>query len=332
MKNLLFIPISKIFEAVSKTRIYLYRRRILNRKSLIGRTISVGNITVGGTGKTPLVAFIAKILAKKGEKVCILTRGYGRENSKQRVLVSDGKTIFANTKQSGDEPFELAEKLHGIAAVIADKRRYEAGKWAVENLGSTAFILDDGFQHIQLNRNLDIVCIDASNPFGNGKLLPAGVLREPVEALERADAIVITRANLIHLSEFTHESLTAEIMKYTDSPIFVSRNKIDDSEVDKSQKCFAFCGLGNPENFFEQLEQDGFEVNGKKAFLDHHKYSKKDIDLIENLAAEVDAKLLLTTAKDAVKLSIFEFFLPIKIVESKITFDDEKAFSDLISN
>jgi tetraacyldisaccharide 4'-kinase len=332
MKNLLFIPISKIFEAVSKTRLCLYRRRILNRKSLPCRTISVGNITVGGTGKTPLVAFIAKFLAQKGENVCVLTRGYGRENPKQRVLVSDGKTIFANAKQSGDEPFELAEKLRGIAAVIADKRRHEAGKWAVENLGITTFILDDGFQHIQLNRNLDMVCIDASNPFGNGNLLPAGVLREPIESLERADAVVITRANLIHLSEYMIESLTAEIRKHTRSPIFISRNKIDDSEIELNENCFAFCGLGNPRNFFEQLEQDGFEISGKKAFRDHHKYSGEDVDLIERLAAEADCKLLLTTAKDAVKLSEFEFSLPIKIVESKITFDDEKAFSDLISN
>jgi tetraacyldisaccharide 4'-kinase len=325
MKNLLFTPLSKIFEAVSKTRSNLYKNEIFKTNKLECKTISVGNITVGGTGKTPLVAFIAEILANNGEKVCILTRGYGRENPGKRVLVSDGKTIFSTAKHSGDEPLELAEKLLGKAAIIADKKRFEAGKWAIENLGTTVFILDDGFQHIQLKRNLDIVCVDATNPFGNRKLLPEGILRESLDNLKRAHAIVITRANLIESSDSV-QHLIAEIQNMTDSPIYVSRNKIIHNSQFTNNNCFAFCGLGNPDNFFNQLLQDGFEVLGTKIFRDHHKYSQDDVKEIERLAKDCRAKMLLTTAKDGVKLKELEFSTPLEIVESKIVFDDKEAF------
>ena len=331
MKNLLFTPLSILFEAVSKTRSILYKKGFLKTQILDCKTISVGNITVGGTGKTPLVAFIAELLADNGEKVCVLTRGYGRDNSNKRVLVSDGETVFANAKQSGDEPFELAEKLIGKSAIIADKKRFEAGKWAIENLGITKFLLDDGFQHIQLKRDLDIVCIDATNPFGNYNLLPAGILRESLNSLQRADAIVITRANLIKSSD-SIQHLIAEIKNYSNASIFVTSNKIIHNSQLAISNCFAFCGLGNPNNFFDQLIQAGFEVQGTKTFSDHYKYTQQDVLEIEQLARDCNAKNLLTTAKDGVKLRDLEFSIPLEIVESKLIFEDIDGFKKLILN
>jgi tetraacyldisaccharide 4'-kinase len=323
IKNLLLSPASLLFGAVAKARRTLYAKGFLKSNKLAAKVISVGNITVGGTGKTPLVVFIAKVLAEKGEKVCILTRGYGRENAHERLLVSDGEKILANVKMSGDEPFESAEKLLGISAVLADKNRASAGTWAIKNLGITAFILDDGFQHIQLQRDLNIVCIDATNPFGNGKLLPAGILREPLESLKRADAIVVTRANLIPDSKF-------QISDYTDAPIFISRNITNRKSKIKNRKCLAFCGLGNPENFFSQLRQDNFNLVATEIFRDHHDYSQQDADEIEHIAKMRNAEILLTTAKDAVKLRDLKFELPLEIVESELVFDDDEGFKKLI--
>jgi tetraacyldisaccharide 4'-kinase len=330
MKNLLLSPLSLLFGAVAKTRRTLYAKDFLKSSKLAAKVVSVGNITVGGTGKTPLVVYIAKVLAEKGEKVCILTRGYRRENAHERLLVSDGKKILANVKMSGDEPFESAEKLLGISAVLADKNRTSAGSWAIENLGITAFILDDGFQHIQLQRDLNIVCIDATNPFGNGKLLPSGILREPLESLKRADAIVITRANLMENGKRTMDNLLFEIKQFTGSPIFISRNQIILNSQFLILNSFAFCGLGNPENFFSQLRQDKINVIATKTFRDHHVYSQQDANEIVGIAKKNNAEVLLTTAKDAVKLRELKFELPLEIVESELVFDDEEGFKRLI--
>ena len=253
-----------LYGAITKARNALYEKGWLKSFSLGVPTISIGNITVGGTGKTPLVAFVAEILVEYGEKVCILTRGYGRENTKQRVLVSDGEMILAEVKKAGDEPYELANKLLGKSVVVADANRVLAGNWAREKFGVTAFVLDDAFQHRQAKRDLDIVLVDATNPFGNGKLLPFGILREPLENLQRADVIIISRANLTD----DLDNLKSGISKINPNcPIFVSENKVAnlvnlkefhiERTKDKGQrtkdKSLAFCGLGNPNNFFEQL-------------------------------------------------------------------------------
>jgi tetraacyldisaccharide 4'-kinase len=220
-------PLSFLFRSVVRARQELYERNIFKSQRLGGFTISVGNITVGGTGKTPLVAYIAEILAAEGEKVCVLTRGYGRENPRRRILVSDGEKILTDdAKQAGDEPLELARKLVGAAAaVVADADRLAAARWARENLGATVFVLDDAFQHRRARRDLDIVCIDAANPFGNGKVLPAGILREPLSGLRRADVVVITRANLV--DEKKVSDLKFQISDLSPgAKIFVSRSRI----------------------------------------------------------------------------------------------------------
>lgn len=327
IKSFISAPFGWLYGAGMKIRNSLYAKGIFKSEDLKVPVISVGNITVGGTGKTPLVAHIAEILADKGEKVCVLSRGYKRENESKRVVVSDGENIFATVKEAGDEPFELAKKLLGKSVVIADANRAAAGKWAREKFGITAFVLDDAFQHLKVKRDLNIVCIDATNPFGNGKIIPAGILREPLENLRRADAIVITRANLVEAIS----NLKTRISNVTSAKIFVSKNRISAKCKVQSAKYFgAFCALGNPQNFFAQLKQEGFKIVFTKTFPDHHFYTQKDIEELEKEAGKNGAESFLTTAKDAVKLSDLKFEIPLIIAESEIVFDDETAFRELI--
>ena len=329
-------PLGYLYGAIANARNALYDKGVFKSHALGAKTISIGNITVGGTGKTPLVAFVAETLFEAGEKVCVLTRGYGRENPGQRVLVTDGEKIPADVRRTGDEPFELARKLSGKAVIVADANRVSAGRWAREKFGITAFVLDDAFQHRKAKRDLDIVCVDAINPFGNGKVLPAGILREPLENLKRAGAVVITRANLAE----NVENLKSEISSYTDCPIFVSRNEfsnfteINNSETRNSkikiQKSLAFCALGNPNNFFEQLKRDNFNLIATESFPDHHFYKQKDIEKLKIKAKSQNIEVLLTTAKDAVKLAHLETGMPCYVIENKLVFEYEKKFSEMI--
>jgi tetraacyldisaccharide 4'-kinase len=331
-----------LYGKISNFRKALYEKGVFKSASLGAPAVSVGNITAGGTGKTPLVAFVAEVLAGNGEKVCILTRGYGRENPKKRVLVSDGEKVLVDVETAGDEPFELARKLLGKALVVADANRVAAAHWARETFGATAFVLDDAFQHHRAKRDLDIVCIDATNPFGSGRIF----LREPLKNLKRADAIVITRANLVE----NIESLKSQISKFNpDCPIFTAKNKISqlielkefnskgqkrEAAADNRQlttdNYFAFCALGNPDNFFEQLKRENFNIISTQKFPDHHFYTRKDIANLEERAIESGAEIFLTTAKDAVKLKDLELNLECFVAESEIVFDDEKKLREII--
>jgi len=334
--------LSWIYGKITNLRNSLYERGVFQSHRLGAAAISIGNITVGGTGKTPLVAFVAEILAEQGERVCILTRGYGRENPGERVLVSDSEKILADVKKAGDEPFELARKLPGKAIIVADANRVAAAKWAKEEFKITAFVLDDGFQHRRAERDLDIVLLDATNPFGNSKTLPSGILREPLANLQRAGLIVITRANLVNPKQISDLKLQITNLN-PDCPIFTAENKISnlvelkdflETPNPKSQipnpKSLAFCALGNPDNFFEQLKLENFDLTATRKFPDHHRYAQADIEKLEAEAKQNGAESLLTTAKDAVKLSNLRFELPCYVVENRLVFDDEKKLREII--
>ncbi len=329
-------PLGIIYSLIIGIRNSLYNRGFLRLYSLGARTISVGNLTTGGTGKTPLVALIAKTLAEHGETVCILTRGYGRKDPRERVLVSDGKRVLSDAAMGGDEPVELAQQLFGKAIVIADANRVAAARWAVEKFGITVFILDDGFQHRRAKRDLDIVCIDATNPCGNGRMLPAGPLRESFKGMERADVIVITRANLAGDTD----ALEAGLKNHNAAaPIFRASTRVREikefhaktqsPQNKKPEVVFAFCALGNPDSFFS-LAAGELDLAGHEAFRDHHYYDQSDIDRITNLARECGAKALLTSAKDAVKLDGLLFGLPCYVIQIETVVEDAKAFRDLI--
>ena len=329
----------------------LYDRGVLGSHGLGARTISVGNLTTGGTGKTPLVALISEVLLETGETVCVLTRGYGRAKPRERVLVSDGERVLANAATGGDEPVELATRLGGRAIIIADADRLAAGRWAKEEFGVTAFVLDDGFQHRRVRRDLDIVCIDATDPCGGGRVLPAGRLRERFVELRRADAIVLTRADLVEDTSAIEQRLRRRNER---APIFRAETRVaglvpieefrataqrtQGAGTDYDRPFAAFCALGNPEAFFKTIERHLREPGigdprlvVKRVFADHHSYKQADIEDVERRAKDAGAESLITTAKDAAKLKGLRFSLPCFVAVAETVIDDQEAFRRLVS-
>jgi tetraacyldisaccharide 4'-kinase len=332
------LPLGGLYGVAMKARRGLYRRGWLRVQNLGVPVISVGNLTMGGTGKTPLVEWIAAKLAAENRRVCILTRGYRRANPKQRVIVSDGTEVLSDAANAGDEALLLAERLKGRAAVISDADRASAARWAIEHLGSEVFVLDDGFQNPGLARSLDVVVVDARNPWGNRHLLPAGILREPLRELARADCIVLTRMDD---SEQTSE-LESEISKLSKGPIFHSRTNIlslrpiniasksPRLEEVRSASVAAFCGIGNPQSFFALLRRNGYQLAHTKIFSDHYTYSQADIDRVVGDSVAAGAQALLTTSKDEVKLRSFGFDLPCYAVDIAIEIAETEQFQSLI--
>ena len=329
-------PLSLVYGAAVKIRAALYRKGVFKTQRVGVPVISVGNITTGGTGKTPLVEWIAGHLASRGRRVCVLTRGYRRANPSERVVVSDGQRIVAGAEQSGDEAMMLARSLLGKASVLCDADRVAGANWAIENLNPDVLLLDDGFQHVRIGRDLDIVAVDATNPWGPGRLLPAGILREPISSLNRADCIIVTRTDAIDAN------LEERISQATDAPIFGSTTIISrimalhlpelktDKETLRKQPISAFCGIGNPNAFFQQLRDEGFELRHTEAFRDHYKYSQPDIDRLSRAAADAGAQALITTPKDAVKLVSLRFSLPCYVVEIEVQIHEADRFLALI--
>jgi len=325
--------LSAIYGKIVDFRNALFDRGVFRSHNLGARTISVGNITTGGTGKTPLTAYVASILADRGEKVCILTRGYGRKNPARRVLVSNFDSVLADAAAGGDEPVELATKLLGKAVVIADANRVSAGLWAKEEFGITAFVLDDGFQHRKVKRDVDIVCIDANNPFANREMLPAGRLREPVECLERADIAAVVHSEGASALTQLYKDLqnTAPKLAIFEARKTVTRIRpIEDGPVADDHRFVAFCGLGNPESFRVLLAEQGVMIAGFHDFSDHHRYSQADIEALNKAALDKNATAFCTTGKDAVKLDGFRFSLPLFIVEISLSLDDPEGFAALL--
>ena len=319
--------IAKLYGKIADLRNSLYDRGVFHSERLPARTISIGNITTGGTGKTPLVAYVANLLAARGQKVCILTRGYGRADESKRILVSDGECILEDADTAGDEPIELAKKLLGRAIVIADADRVSAAEWAGRRFKPNVLILDDGFQHRRAARDLDIVCVDATNPFGGDQMLPAGRLREPPNNLSRAGVVVITRSNLSHnLDEIKRR--VAELAP--DAHVFTAVQKMINVETLRDRAVYAFCGIGNPDAFFGQLRSDGINLSGTRSFRDHWSYQRPDIDVIEEAARKANADTLVTTAKDAVKLDTSWFTMPFEVAGVEVVLDDAERFAELL--
>jgi tetraacyldisaccharide 4'-kinase len=330
-------PLGLVYGAAVNIRSALYRNGIFKTQTVGIPVISVGNITIGGTGKTPLVQWIAGRLGERGDRVCVLTRGYRRANPSERVVVSDGERIIADTEQSGDEAMMLARSLVGKAAVVCDANRVAGARWAIENLNPGVLILDDGFQHVRIARDLDLVTLDATNPWGNGRLLPAGILREPTDSLSRADCIIVTRTD-----DAIEAGVQARIRQATDAPILRSTTVISritpigspeldaDREALRQPPVAAFCGIGNPNAFFQQLRAEGFDLRHNEVFRDHHKYSQTDNDRLTQRATDAGANALITTAKDAVKLGSMRFTLPCYVCEIEMQIPEADRLLALI--
>ncbi|MCA1593674.1 MAG: tetraacyldisaccharide 4'-kinase [Acidobacteria bacterium] len=334
-------PLSFLYGAVVRARLALYRAGALDTHRINAPVISVGNITSGGTGKTPLVEWLARAVAREGLRPCILTRGYGRADARRRVVVSDGEKLLADAREGGDEPRLLAEALRGVASVVSDADRVAAARWALANLKAEAFILDDAFQHLRIARDLNIVTLDATEPWGGGHMLPRGRLREPPGGLRRADCIVITRADLARdLDSLRAEAerlgggralvLTSRVKTLQVRPLTNTSSQIEFENEAVPQPVGVFCAVGNPEAFFRHLRNDGYEVCDTRAFPDHHQFTQGEIDELSRGAVRSGARALLATAKDAVKLHSLRFALPLYVVEIGLEFNDESGLESLV--
>lgn len=340
-ESFILAPIGALYGVVTRARLALYGSGVLRVQRVDAPVLSVGNITAGGTGKTPLVEWLARVVAlQERKRVCILTRGYGRANERQRVVVSDGTRVLADAREGGDEPLLLAESLLSVAAVVSDADRVAGAHWAIENLGSEVFILDDGFQHLRIARDLNIVTVDGTDPFGGGRLLPRGRLREPVKGLRRADLIVVTRSEQAHdidrlRAELEHLSggrpvLFSRARTRAVRPIAETGEGETVSAASLPRASAAFCAIGNPGAFFTHLRSDGHTLAYTRAFTDHHVYTQADAESLARAAKDAGAELLLTTAKDAVKLRSLRFDVPCYVIEIELEFDDETSLVRLI--
>lgn len=277
----------------------LYDKKILKPVKVAATVISVGNLTTGGVGKTPIVAELARHFVDKGERVAIISRGYGGKlNNKQVNVISDGINLYYKADMAGDEPYWLAVNLN-MCAVLTCANRVKAAKHAIKELGVTKIILDDGFQHRKIYRDLDIVLADSEKMFGNENLLPAGPLREGLEAFKRIDKLIIVSKSVDHtraekLAKIMAKKQKLDVAVAKIEPDYVY-NIISGEHLGKGAKITALSAIGQPEQFYNFLKND-YKIKEKITFDDHHQYVKEDIKDIEGD--------IVTTEKDAVKLAL----------------------------
>lgn len=303
-------PFAWIYGCASGARSAAYQRGWLKAQRLAPPVISIGNLTAGGTGKTPLVALVARILLARGLKPAILTRGYGRAPGSALIALDPAPERSPDPRQAGDEPALLAAALPDVPIVISASR-VEAGRYAVERYQPDALLLDDGFQHLKLARRLDIVALDATQPFSDRALIPRGRQREKCAALKRAHIVVLTRTGPDRLAAAA--PLERRVRRiHPRVPVFHCETKLSGwlSLADRepapagfpvNRLAYAFCGIGNPGAFFRDLEKWGLTLAGKQVFRDHHVYSNSEIARLVIAAQDAKAALV-TTVKDTMNL------------------------------
>ncbi len=310
-----------IYGAVAQLRLWLFDHGILHRYPLGCQVISVGNITAGGTGKTPMVEALARVLQQKGRKVAILSRGYRKKEDSlgTRVrrgldrrppprIVSDGKTVLLDSEHAGDEPYMLAKNLAGVV-VLVDKDRVNSGRYAVRTFGCDTLLLDDGFQYQRLKHRMDLVLVDCGNPFGNGNVLPRGILREPLRNLRRARFLCITkvrgRDTTALRALIRRHNPTAGLMECDHIPRSL-RDAFTGAERPLSAlrgaNVFSVAGIASPAGFDTSLEDLGATILDCRHFADHHRYGADEIADILARAAALGADMVVTTEKDAVRM------------------------------
>ena len=315
--------LSYLFSGLVQIRLYLYKNRIFRSTHLGCQVIVVGNLTVGGTGKTPVVEKLARSLRDRGRKVAILSRGYrskkepffkkwiraiSHAESPPPRVVSDGEKIYLTSETAGDEPYMLAKNLPGVF-VIVDKDRVKAGQYAIKKFGADIIILDDGFQYLSLAEHQHLLLIDKNNPFGNSNLLPRGVLREPIRHLRRASYVFLTKSNGnpdkdlenliqqhkpgIEIIECTH---AAQYLKAVHGRDVLPLNTL------KGKRIAAFSAIAVPEGFENILREHGAEIRFRRRFIDHHRFHEWELEELSRTAREAELDMLLTTEKDSVRI------------------------------
>jgi tetraacyldisaccharide 4'-kinase len=303
------MPLAAGYRLGTTLRRVAYRRGWLKTSRLNRPVISVGNLTAGGTGKTPLVAYVAELLHKHGLKPAILTRGYKRQSTQKLIAVEPAAERAPDPRAIGDEPALLARKLPQVPIVVSADR-YRAGCLAESRFHVDAHILDDGFQHWALARDVDIVVLDVTQNLSTAQLLPAGRLREPLEALQRAGMIVLSRTELADPAPL--ESLARRIAPQAKvfhaatqlcELVDVNSGRTYSPSAHQGEQVYAFCGIGNPKAFFDDLKAWGFSVAGQRSFGDHHRYVEGDqVHFMKAYKSLPGLKAVVTTEKDAQNL------------------------------
>ncbi len=356
LMRFLMRALSGVFRAIVQIRLWRYRSGAREQKYLGVQVVAIGNITVGGTGKTPVVELLARTLRDRGRHVAILSRGYkskkldhaqrwqtpqGQPIPSERMpkVVSTGSALLLDSKFAGDEPFMLARNLDGVAVVV-DKNRVKSGHFAVSQLASDTLLLDDGMQYLDLAHSIDLVLIDASSPFGTEALLPRGTLREPPKNLRRASYILITKctgsSNADLIARIRKYNRTAEIIECTHGPIHLENvftRERQPLEFLKDKWVGAISAIAVPEAFESSLEKLGARVEIRRRFSDHYRFSRKEVEIFMQRCVERDMELICTTEKDAVRfphptsVDVPVYFLRIEVE----ILEGQEIWSDLIS-
>ena len=328
--------LSFIYGSLVAIRNFFYKTNILSTKSLNCKVISIGNITVGGSGKTPTVEYLSNLLQSKGHKVGIISRGYKRK-SKSTLVVTDGKKKPESWKHVGDEPFLLAHKLENIPIVVGISR-YKAGSMMIEKFQPDVILIDDGFQHLSLHRDLDIVLVNSKDKRSDHKLIPSGKLREPISNLTKADLIIITKSN-IHapsnylinkIESFNRPTIYNELQ--IDSLLQIKSNKINKLDKIANKKVYLFSALGDNESFKKIMGYTDAKIVGHSKYPDHYQYTLDDLNDIEQKATKRNAEFLITTEKDLVKIKPQNRKIDIYTVRMKMIFKPDKLFNEYIDN
>ncbi len=349
--NLLFIS-SRFYRMAVQFRLWMYDKRVIRNHALGCLVVSIGNLSCGGTGKTPVVEVFARTLSGMGRKVAILSRGYRskKRSFKDKVLhafrhgkiepppkvVSDGKNLLLNSEYAGDEPYMLASNLRDVAVVV-DKDRVKSGIYAIDHFQSDVIILDDGFQYLMMKPHINIVLVDATDPFGNGHVLPRGILREPIKNIRRADYIFLTKSDgshrINHLKRFIHKhTRRAEIIECCHKPQhlvkFLTGEQLPLEKLYQA-KVAALSAIARPDSFERFLKDFGAELVYTDRFADHHRYTEQEIIDFVNQAKSAGAEMIVTTEKDAVRIPkmnrcdvpIYYLRIEIDILSGKESFD-----------
>ena len=322
-------PLAVIYGIVMRLRAFLFAIGLFRSRGLGVPVISVGNLTMGGTGKTPMVAFLARFFIARGKRVAVLSRGYGGSCHGTTRIVADGKETLLSAAEAGDEPYLLAATVPGLMVVIGPDR-HRAGKLAEEQLSPDIFILDDGFQHQRLRRDLDILLLDCEKPYGNGRIFPAGELREPSSAAGRAHLVIYTRCHGTVAGPATgkpscraHHQLTGLVMP--------GATEHHPFSILDGEQVMAFAGIADPARFFDALEEAGVKLTATLAFEDHTEYGDEEIASLERLRDASRCTRLLTTEKDAVKLLPWmERLGALYAVPLEMRFEDDKPLIEAL--
>jgi tetraacyldisaccharide 4'-kinase len=314
---------SPFYSIAMSLRAALYRKGLCKQHRLSVPVISVGNLTMGGTGKTPMVMYLARLLADINP--VIVSRGYGGKAREKVNVVSNGRTVSLTASAAGDEPFYMAENLPGVP-VLTSRNRVDGGRYAVEHLSAGAVILDDGFQHLGLYRDLNLALFKVDTFLGNNRVFPGGDMREPLKALERADCFVLTCVDEGNRSRA--EAIKRALNKrFPLIPVFmhefrpVSLIAADGSLValqDGPASFFGFCGLANPQSFKRSLQLAGINLDGFQVFRDHTRYFKPEIDFLHKQSRNSSAQAYITSEKDLVKLKDGQLARPLYALRMEV--------------